>query len=344
MGTLRVISPGVLTTVQDLGRAGFGAMGVPTGGAADTLSLRVGNRLVGNADSAAGIEMTILGGTYEFLDDALVAFTGGETRVDAEDSSGEMRSVPICTRVSVKRGERVRVGAIVRGVRTYLCIAGGVDVPRVMSSASTLLSARFGGLEGRTLRSGDELAWVERGFGESQSRLKSPTPNPSRWEGLFDARIREVDARALNERLLRGDVIRAIDGAHVEEFDSDSRNAFWNNPFRVSSRSDRVGVRLEGFLGNAKSSGRMASIGMMCGAVQVPPGGEAIVLMADHPTTGGYPVIACVASVDLPRLGQLRPGETIRFSRVTREAALHDFNALEAELDNTQRNASESVA
>lgn len=326
MGTLRVINPGMLTTVQDLGRPGFASMGVPAGGAADSLSLRIANRLVGNADNAAGLEMTMLGGSFEFANDALIAITGGEARVEIESKSGAIWIAPMCTCIQVQSGDNVRVGPIVRGVRTYLSIAGGIDVPQVLGSASTLLSAKFGGLQGRALQAGDQISW--------RDATAHTTPSSQATIAL-QARLSTIRASELNSHLLSRSVLRAMDGPHLDEFNAASREAFWNGAFRVSSRSDRVGVRLEHVdskIANAKSGGRMPSMGMMCGAVQVPPGGEPIILMADHPTTGGYPVIACVASVDLPRLGQLRPGETIRFARVTREDALRAFQEQETHL------------
>ncbi|MFO0856058.1 MAG: biotin-dependent carboxyltransferase family protein [Phycisphaerales bacterium] len=333
MGTLRVINPGMLTTVQDLGRPGFASMGVPTGGAADSLSLRIANRLVGNANNAAGLEMTLLGGSFEFENDALIAIAGGEARVEIASKSGALRNEQMCTRIQVRSGDTVRVGPIVRGVRTYLSIAGGIDVPQVLRSASTLLSAKFGGLQGRALQAGDQISWRDAAMNE--------TPNP---QASFKIRASHLETRAseLSSQLLGRSVLRATDGPHLDEFDAASREAFWNGAFRVSSRSDRVGVRLESVhnhIANASSGGRMPSMGMMCGAVQVPPGGAPIILMADHPTTGGYPVIACVASVDLPRLGQLRPGETIRFARVTREDALRAFQEQKSQLAAMERDA-----
>lgn len=333
MSMLRVINSGMLTTVQDLGRPGFASMGVPVGGAADSLSLRIANRLVGNTDNAAGLEMTLLGGSFEFENDAHIAITGGEARVEIESKSGAIRIAQMCTRISVQSGDKVRVGPITRGVRTYLSIAGGIDVPQVLGSASTLLGAKFGGVEGRALRAGDQISWRDAALNETSKHQAS---------FAIRATVSATLARELNSQLLGRSVLRATDGPHLEEFDKASLDAFWNGSFRVSSRSDRVGIRLEcvGYnIANASSGGRMPSMGMMCGAVQVPPGGEPIILMADHPTTGGYPVIACVASVDLPRLGQLRPSETIRFARVTREDALRAFQEQESQLAAMERDA-----
>ncbi len=358
MGTLRVIKAGMLTTVQDLGRPGFASMGVPTGGAADTLSLRIANRLVGNPDNAAGLEMTLIGDVLEFRDDALIAFAGVDADIEVNSTTC---LVPICTRVTVRRGDRLYIGPFMRGVRIYLCIAGGINVPRVLDSASTLLSARFGGFQGRALSTGDEVTWnnpdapiiprvppTTRSAVGAKTAMSQTLPLTHLTTSDTNAStqrphiICEQIATQLNASLLARNTLRALDSAHVNEFDPAANDAFWNTPFKVSPRCDRVGVRLEPLgwqIADAKSAGRMPSMGMMHGAIQVPPGGEPIILMAEHPTTGGYPVIACVATVDLPKLGQLRPGETIRFSRVTRDEALQALHEQETVLDSLRCDA-----
>lgn len=321
MRSLRVINPGMLTTVQDLGRPGFASMGVPTGGAADTLSLRIGNRLVGNPDNAAALEMTMTGGTFEFLDDALVTLTGGEAKIEIETTTGTKHTPQICSHIHLSRGDKLQITPITRGVRSYLCIAGGIEVNHVLGSASTLLSAQFGGFQGRSLKAGDVLTWSN-----INSRAKSKIPS----------HITQI-ARSLNELLFNRTTLRTINGPHINEFTPATYDTFFNTTFRISSRSNRVGVRLEGAITTTKSTGRMPSMGMMHGAIQVPPGGEPIILMADHPTTGGYPVIACVATVDLPKLGQLRPGEIIRFARITRDEALLAFHEQETQLNSMEQ-------
>lgn len=306
MGVLSVIDGGMMTTVQDLGRAGLASIGVPAGGAADPIALRLGNRLVGNDDGSAALEMTMLGGTFAFDQDAIIALVGGDVRASIEDNrQATSRSVPVVTPTAIRAGERLRVGPIVRGVRTYLCIRGGLSIRHVLKSASTFLGAQFGGLDGRALRAGDRLEW-----GGDSSIDAAPA-----------SRTMTV-ARTMTEETLTRRMLRAVDGSDADQFDAAARAVFWNATFTVSSRSDRVGVRLSGNTGQASSSGRMPSQGMMCGAIQIPPNGEPIILMVDHPTTGGYPVIACIATVDLPVLGQLRPNDRITFERVTQADAL----------------------
>jgi len=294
---IRVISPGMLSTVQDLGRAGHSAIGVGRGGAADALSLRVGNRLVGNPDDAAAIEMTWTGGVFRFERDAFVVLAGGNG--DSRHCYGnQLDRLPRYRPKLVRSGDRIVVGPIQSGVRTYLCVAGGIDVPIVLGSRSTHLVGAFGGWAGRPLRENDVLS-----IGATDASMVSKEVS----EG----------ARQFCETTLARRTLRAATGPPHADFRPSVIDAFWRTRFEVSMRSDRTGLRLQGGIGGSSFGGRMASEGMMTGAVQVPESGEPIVLGVDHPTTGGYPVIACVAAVDHPVLGQIRPGEQVRFERIS---------------------------
>lgn len=310
---IRVIEPGMLTTVQDLGRIGSTGIGVGRGGAADTLSLRVGNRLVGNDDGAAALEMTLTGGTFEFEGDATVVITGGAVTARINGREGTRPAVEWIP-FDIRAGERLETGPIRSGVRTYLCVAGGIVVPRLLESRSTHIVGAFGGLDGRALRSGDALEVGEE----------------TRSSG--DAHLAAV-ARAFCESRLSRRSVRAVDGPHRDTFGAQAVESFWATAFKVSEQSDRTGLRLNGQIGPSTFGGRMPSEGMMPGAVQVPASGAPIVLMVDHPTTGGYPVIACVAAVDLPVLGQVRPRETLRFERVSLAEARSLFTEQEQGLD-----------
>ena len=310
---IRVISPGMLSTVQDLGRRGYSAIGVGRGGAADSLSVRVGNRLVGNDDRAAAIEMTWTGGTFEFACDAHIVLAGGN--VDARIvNQRDARAAPVLEPVRIRSGERLVVGPIQSGARSYLCVAGGIDVPVVLGSRSTHLVGVFGGMNGRALRAGDVLPIGNDRAGESM--------------GEISARAREFCNTTLARRTLR-----AVDGALQDSFNRQAVETFWTLKFEVSLKSDRAGLRLTGRIGQSPFDGRMASEGMMPGAVQVPESGEPIILLADHPTTGGYPVIACIAAVDHAVLGQVRPGEQFCFERVSIEEARALYRAQELALD-----------
>lgn len=312
MGVLTVIEGGMLTTVQDLGRAGLASIGVPAGGSADPLALRLGNRLVGNAEGSPALEMTMLGGTFAFEHDAAIVLTGGEVRASIDDERrAASRPAPAATPISIRAGERLRIGPIVRGVRAYLCIRGGLNVSPMLNSASTFLGAGFGGRDGRALQEGDRLEWGSEESSPARQWVDAPPTSPAL-----------TTTRTMIEETLTRRKLRAVDGSHAAEFDAAVSPAFWSSSFTVSSKSDRVGVRLGGNVGQASSAGRMPSQGMMCGAIQIPPSGEPIILMVDHPTTGGYPVIACIATVDLPVLGQLRPNDRISFERVSQATAL----------------------
>jgi len=302
---LRVHEPGMLTTVQDLGRSGHASLGVAVGGAADSLSLRIGNRLVGNPDNAAGLEFTLTGGLLEFEANAVIALTGGVASILNNEAE-----VPMWNAIPVRAGERVRIGPVRRGVRVYLCVRGGIQVQEVLRSASTHLAAGIGGHEGRALRSGDALIYQDSA-----------------------AETVAVDARALGADLLHRRTIRAIEAPPEGRFHREAAELFWGSEFIVSNQSDRAGVRLEGNTIASLCHGRMTSEGMTHGVIEVPENGQPIVLGVDHPTTGGYPVIGCVATVDLPILGQLRPREAVRFERAAVEDARAMFTQRRANLD-----------
>jgi biotin-dependent carboxylase-like uncharacterized protein len=302
---LHVLEPGMLTTVQDLGRSGYASLGVAVGGAADPLSLRIGNRLVGNVDNAAGLEFTLTGGLLEFERNAVIALTGGVTSILKNEAEA-----PMWTAIHVQAGERLRIGPMRRGVRLYLCVRGGIQVQEVLGSASTHLAAGFGGHEGRALRSGDALSYQD-----------------SAEEAVA------LDARALGANLLHRRTIRAIEAPLEGRFHREAAELLWGSEFIVSNQSDRAGIRLEGNTIASLCHGRMTSEGMTHGVIEVPENGQPIVLGVDHPTTGGYPVIGCVATVDLPILGQLRPREAVRFERVSVEDARAMFTHRRANLD-----------
>ena len=297
---IRVIEPGMLTTVQDLGRTGWSSVGVGRGGAADTLSLRIGNRILGNDEGAAGLEITMTGGIIAFEADTSIALTGGDASAHIEGRGGD-RPVVRWTPVHVQAGERLVIGPIRTGVRAYLLVAGGIAVPRLLDSRSTHLVGGFGGMNGRPLSSSDQL---EIG-GSDQDGEK----------------ILSAHARTFCDAHLFRRTVRAIVGAHHDTFSARAAESFWNSAFRVSVQSNRTGLRLNGQIEPSRLGGRMPSEGMMAGAVQVPASGAPIVLMVDYPTTGGYPVIACVAAVDLPVLGQARPRQSLRFERIGVEEA-----------------------
>lgn len=287
MSHIRVIAPGLQTTVQDLGRFGFAHFGVSASGAADSLALRAGNLLVGNTENAAGLEMTLVGGAFEFEDAGVVALTGSDFGAE----------LPLWTAVEVQAGQTVRCGATRSGARCYLCVRGGVGVPKVMGSASTHVMT---GVGGRPLRAGDTLP-------------------------IGDAAVRKPRTAARGAPVYaRTGVLRVTQGPQAEWFDGE----LYRGVYVVSEESNRMGLRLRG-PAIPSPSGHMLTEGVALGAVQVPPDGQPTVLFVEHQTTGGYPKPANVISADFWRLGQLRPRDEVRFEEVAMEEALHLLRAQE---------------
>jgi len=294
MGVIQVQEPGLFTTVQDLGREGFGAMGVSASGAADAVSLRLGNRMVGNREGAAGLEMTLLGGTFTFLERALLALTGSDFGAALDG-----KPVELWSSFEAKARQTLRLGPTRTGARCYLCVEGGIAVELFLGSASTHILSGLGGHEGRALRKGDALKIGAEGGAIHERRLT---------------------ARALKELQPRK-VLRVTEGPQSDWFPESARRLFYESRYRVAEESNRMGIRLEGAIVPVPLGGEMISEGVSLGAIQVPEGGKPIIIFVEQQTTGGYPKIANVISADLHSLGQLRPRDEIRFERVDWETA-----------------------
>jgi antagonist of KipI len=294
MNSIHVLKAGLLTTVQDLGREGFGPIGVSPSGAADPISLRLGNRLVGNAESAAGLEMTLLGGTFVFEDAAIAALT-------ASDFGANIDGVPAPIGVSfeIGSGQTLRLGPTRSGARCYLCVHGGIAVPAFLGSASTHLLSGLGGFQGRALRDGDVLQ-----IGRTTERFCQRRIAPNIFKLLSSRKTLRVTA-----------------GPQADWFSNSSHRSFYSATYRIGEQSDRMGLRLEGPSIRQGRHRAMITEGVSLGAIQVPPGGAPIILFVEQQTSGGYPKIANVISADLHRLGQLRPRDEIRFSLVSWGAA-----------------------
>ncbi|HEV2109976.1 MAG TPA: biotin-dependent carboxyltransferase family protein [Gammaproteobacteria bacterium] len=296
---IRVLEPGFFTTVQDLGRSGLGHLGVPTAGAADTFSLRVANRLVGNADSAAALEMTARGAALSFDTPTHVAFAGAEM-----EASLDGQPLPMHQTVAIPAGALLRAGRIHGGLRTYLAVAGGFKLPPVLGSASS-----------------DTLA----GLGPAPliAEVKLSVGQPVHIPGFYlraPPRFGETIA------------LRILPGPQEDWFTPAARRLLLEGEYRVQAQSDRAGLRLTGSKLERARQEDLQSMGMVPGAVQVPGSGQPIVLLANHGATGGYPVIANVISADLPALGQCAPGARLRFSPVGRGEALALLRAEEERL------------
>jgi biotin-dependent carboxylase-like uncharacterized protein len=294
MGVIQVQEPGLFTTVQDLGREGFGPLGVSASGAADAISLRLGNRLVGNAEGAAGLEMTLLGGTFLYPEGAVIALAGSDF-----GAMQDGKPVELWTAFESRPGQALRLGPTRSGARCYLCVRGGIAVKLFLGSASTHILSGLGGHDGRALRKGDVL-----NIGAASA----------------SARERRLTARALKELQPRK-VLRVTEGPQSDWFPESARRLFYESRYRVAEESNRMGIRLEGAIIPVPSGGEMISEGVSLGAIQVPEGGKPIILSVEQQTTGGYPKIANVISADFHSLGQLRPRDEIRFERVDWETA-----------------------
>lgn len=297
MSLIEVRAPGLLTTVQDLGREGFGPMGVSPSGAADAVALRIGNRLVGNPEGAAGLEMTLLGGTFVFPERAEIALVGADFSATLEDHSVEMW----CS-LDVRPGQTLRTGPTRAGARCYLCVRGGIDVKLFLGSASTHLLSGLGGFEGRALRKGDVLR-----VGTASGNFRT-------------FRKRRVAAKAVAQLQPRK-VLRVTAGPQADWFSQEARKIFYTETYRVAEESNRMGLRLEGPAITSAAGGEMLSEGVCLGAVQITSSGLPIILFVEQQTTGGYPKIANVISADLSSLGQLRPRDEVRFELVEMETA-----------------------
>ncbi len=287
MAVIDVLSPGPFTTVQDLGRPGYGPLGVSPAGAADSMALRLANRLVGNVEKAPALEMTLVGSTLGFPQGATVALAGAEFEV----------SIPFWTPCVIPAGETVRIGPTKSGARCYLAVRGGIDAPQVLGSASTHV---LSGLGGRLLKKGDSLPIGERIAGAATRQLPAETL----------ARLRPATGG-----------IRITWGPNVQSFTPVGRGMLLHGAFRVTEEANRMGIRLDGPALETRKGGHMITAGVSLGAIQVPPGGKPIILFVDQQTTGGYPIIANVISADLWKVAQLRPRDEFSFVVVTPEAA-----------------------
>jgi antagonist of KipI len=294
MKMVQVQSPGLLTTVQDLGREGFGPMGVSPSGAADPISLRLGNRLVGNPESAAALEMTLLGGTFQFPQGAILALTGSDFGATLDGAP-----LNLWTSAEAEPGQTLRVGSTRSGARCYLCVRGGLVVKPFLGSASTHLLSGLGGHQGRALRKGDLLQ-----IGPATAAFQKSAIAPQALE-YFSPRK----------------TLRVTPGPQSDWFPPPSHEKFYESAYRVAEESNRMGLRLEGPPVAQGSTGEMITEGVSIGAVQITAAGLPIILFVEQQTTGGYAKIANVISADLHSLGQLRPRDEIRFEQVDWDTA-----------------------
>ncbi|MGV2288590.1 biotin-dependent carboxyltransferase family protein [Trinickia sp. YCB016] len=315
-----VLRAGLLTTIQDLGRPGWRHLGIALGGALDTLALEVGNRLVGNRPQAAALEVTMGPTVLRFSRATRVAITGTEF-----GSTLDGKPVYSWWSLPVKAGQELILHAAKRGMRAYVCVAGGIDVLPMLGSRSTDLGARFGGLGGRALKDGDRL----------------PIGNLFAPESLVSPDAPEFGVKApawcrfvlfAHQPVRRGKhgpgadwavPIRVLRGPEYDSFTTDAHDAFWTDEWIVTPNSNRMGYRLAGTQLKRTRPGDLLSHAVLPGTIQVPPNGQPIVLMSDAQTTGGYPKIGAVIRADLWKLAQVRLNGSIRFIPTTHEEALY---------------------
>ena len=316
--TIRVLRAGILATVQDLGRPGMQHLAIVPGGVMDPVSHRLANALVGNLPDVATLEFALAGPELAFEQDVLVALHGARVEPQLDGVS-----MPYSRPVLVRAGARLRIGRTVTGAFGYLAIAGGIDVEPVLGSRSTYLPGAFGGLRGGVVSAGATLPLAQQATAISESRYERISRS-GRTMAIGSTRAVSVRWSVPMLTLPSFDplIVRVIDGVHADLFDKTSRAAFLGEPWRVAPESNRMGYRLVGPKLALAAPREIVSQAVSLGTVQVPAGGQPIVLMADRQTTGGYPRIAEVVSADLPRLAQVAPGSVaVRFEKVTLDAA-----------------------
>ncbi len=303
---VEVVRPGLLTTVQDLGRLGFQRYGVPTCGAMDQMSLRAANLLVENEEGAAGLEATGEGPALRALADLVVAIVGADMQPLLDGKPIESGAA-----VLVKSGQLLELGRARWGLRAYVAIAGGIDVPLVLGSRSTCLPAAFGGFQGRPLGQGDLLP-----VGGTGGRTAGPRGRslPAAWSGPLPDTL----------------TLRVVLGPQDDLFTCEGVETFLNGTYRVTPEMDRMGARLQGPAIAHRSSADIISDSIPLGAVQVPADRQPIILLADRQTTGGYAKIAVVVSEDVSRLAQATAGQAIRFRQISLRDAHAGMRAYEA--------------
>jgi len=303
-GALHILKPGLLTTVQDLGRYGHQASGVPVAGPMDTFSHRLANQLAGNTIDAATLEITLIGPDLIVEAETTMAIAGAQFEVTCDD-----RPLSPGASFQVTRGQRLKFGRIVQGARAYLAVAGGIQTEPMLGSRATHLVSRMGGFNGRTLQAGDRVPIAD------DSR-----PRPQRKSvGL----TLPTKGRAL---------LRVMPGPQADWFHPDALRAIASVSFRISPQSNRMGYRLQGPPLVRAREDELISEPLGIGAIQIPAAGEPILLMADRQTAGGYPKIGYVISADLPIAGQLAPGDFIEFHVCTHQEAVTALISRERQL------------
>jgi antagonist of KipI len=306
MSFLKIIEPGFLTTVQDGGRPGYRGYGMPLSGAMDYFSHITGNLIVGNEPAQSSLEITLIGPVIEFSGSALIAVTGAET-----DTMINGKPIEMWCSVKVKRNDRLSFGSFDTGARVYLAVSGGLDVPLVMGSASTYLRGKIGGYGGRRLMAGDKIS-LNKSHLLFRKRRKLPLGMIPEW---------------------RKDVcLRVMHGLDFKTFSDEDTGLFFSSLYQVSNNSDRMGIRLSGPGLGVGSKADVISYPLAAGTIQVPGDGQPVIMLADSQTVGGYRQIGYIATADIWKTGQLKPGDRVNFTVIGYDDAVSALRELKREI------------
>ncbi|MDW8571260.1 biotin-dependent carboxyltransferase family protein [Staphylococcus shinii] len=304
--SIKILTPGLFSTVQDLGRVGYQDQGFSTAGALDTYALRIGYTLIGNEGPA--IEFTIIGPTIQFLNDNTFVLTGGHFEATLNDQAISHQTV-----IFVEKGDELKIGSVVDGARGYILFGNPLEIPKVANSYSTHTRSKIGGYHGRALKSSDVITCQQNKMYTERIGLSCP-----------------VDT--LNQEL-----IHIIEGPQIERFSDEAKQKLVNENFEISEKSDRMGFRLQGENIAPIESADIISEPLALGSIQVPNDGNPIILLNDKQTVGGYTKIATVCAADLPILAQKKTNETIKFEWITVEAATEKLKQKEQEFNKKQK-------
>ncbi|PFR80982.1 KipI antagonist [Bacillus cereus] len=305
---VEVLHAGMFTTVQDLGRSYYQQFGVPVGGAMDKNALRLINMLVGNEENEAGLEMTILGPKLLIKKTTLLAIGG----VDMEPLLNGER-IPLWRPILAEEGSMLCFGKVKSGCRAYVTFTGGIHIEGTMGSKSTYIRAAIGGIEGRMMKKGD--CFQIGTYSEMANRFIQDLQKDERIKTKW------VISNSVLPKYKKHPKLRVIADFEYDQFTEESRKAFFTKEYKVSNYADRMGYRVEGEVLNRIEEKEILSSPVTFGTIQVPNGGQPIILMADRQTTGGYPRMGNIISVDLPLLAQLKPGDYVSFEKITLEEA-----------------------
>ncbi|MCM3717828.1 biotin-dependent carboxyltransferase family protein [Fictibacillus phosphorivorans] len=309
---MKITKPGLLTSVQDFGRYGFQKYGVIASGVMDSTAHRIANLLVGNDENEATLELTLLGPDMTFTEDTLISICGGNL-----SPSVDGKPVKLWRSVLVKAGSKLKFGGCKTGCRAYLAVAGGFDLPEVMNSKSTYIRAGIGGFNGKPLQTDDELQ-----LGKPSEFADQITKGlAAELDGQKFAEMQWTIASEFTSTAASKPKVRVMKGRQYDWFTHESQMKLFTESFEVTSQSDRMGYRLKGPELQLEKEQEMLSEAVNFGTIQVPSEGNPIVLLADRQTTGGYPKIGQIATVDLPIMAQLKPGDKVQFTEVSHEVA-----------------------